>query len=273
MYEESSKLAVLGKQAPKSPAQERVTTVLQQDVGMLRAPDSIHSEEQYSHWPQELHKFNSTDMILSKDFKLKESLDNMNQISKKIGQVQNEIMSKRERQKKQHVDQMLLEEQALEQQMQARQPPQPMPSNNRLASAPYSSPSDFRFRAPEPPSLQPNPQRMAHQLTGNNFRYSGNFAPRPFEESVVMNTDRREPPSRMSYDEVPLEEYFSNRVGSKNLMSNAQVYARFKGFNKQAELEEQHRQKKDGLSLQRQNQDYNMKRNASFVRRLNDDFY
>lgn len=170
---------------------------------------------------------------------------------------------------------MLLEEQAVEQQMQARPPPQPVPSNTRLASAPYSSPSDFRFRVPEPLSLQQNQQRVAHQLTGNNFHYSGNFAPRPFEESLVMNTDRRgEPPSRMSYDEVPLEEYFSNRVGGKNLMSNAQVYARFKGFNKQAELEEeQHRQKRDGLSLQQQNQDYNMKRNESFVRRLNDDFY
>lgn len=97
VYEESSKQAALGTQAAKSPAQDRVTTALQQDVGMLRAPDSIHSEEQLNRWPQELHKLNSTDMILSKDFKLKESLDNMNQISKKIGQVHNEIMSKRER--------------------------------------------------------------------------------------------------------------------------------------------------------------------------------
>lgn len=72
---------------------------------------------------------------------------------------------------------------------------------------------------------------------------------------------------------MPLEEYFSNRVGGQNLMTNAQVYLRFKGFNKQAELEEEHRLKKEGLSLQQQVQDNNKKRNESFLLRLNDDFY
>ena len=36
----------------------------------------------------------------------------------------------------------------------------------------------------------------------------------------------------MSYDEVPIDDFFNNRVGDKNLMSNAEVYLRFKGFNK-----------------------------------------
>jgi hypothetical protein len=59
-----------------------------------------------------LRKLNSkTDMILSKDFRLKESLDNMNQISKKMGQVHDEIMSQRERQRKLQVDHMLREQQ------------------------------------------------------------------------------------------------------------------------------------------------------------------
>lgn len=82
----------------KALAQERAA-VPQQDVGMIRAPEEIHSDEQATRWPvQPLHKLNSkTDMILSKDFRLKESLDNMNQISKKMGQVHDEIMSQRER--------------------------------------------------------------------------------------------------------------------------------------------------------------------------------
>lgn len=95
----------------KSPAQE-TAAVPQQDVGMIRAPESIHSDEQLSRGPiQPLHKLNSkADMILSKDFRLKESLDNMNKISKKMGQVHNEIMSQRERQKQLQVDRMLQDE-------------------------------------------------------------------------------------------------------------------------------------------------------------------
>lgn len=89
-----------------------MATVPQQDVGMIRAPESIHSDEPASRWPiQPLRKLNSkTDMILSKDFTLKDSLDNLNQISKKMGQVHNEIMSQRERQRKLQVDHMLLQE-------------------------------------------------------------------------------------------------------------------------------------------------------------------
>ena len=246
----------------------------EQDEGLIRAPESIHSEEQLNRWPaQQLHRLNSkTDMILSKDFRLKESLDNLNQISKKMGQVHNDILSQRERQKKLQVDQMLVEEPALEQQP-PRQPNLPMPSNYRLTSAPYSSPSDFRYRAPEPLNAPYQRSVAAQQLTSNDFLFGGNLGPRPLEESVVINnTDRQEPPTRISYDEVPLDEYFSSRVGS-HLMTNAQVYLRFKGFNKQAELEEEHRLKKEGLSLQQQIQDDNNKRNESFVRRLNDDFY
>lgn len=210
-------------------------------------------------------------MILSKDFRLKDSLDNLNQISRRMGQVHNDILSQRERQRKLQVDHMLTEQQAAELQP-TRQPNLPMPRDSRLASAPYSSPSDFRYRAPEPLNAH---QRSvaAQQLSSNDFLFGGNPGPRPFEESVVLNnTDRQEQPTRISYDEVPLDEYFSGRVGG-HLMTNAQVYLRFKGFNQQAEFEEEQRLKKEGLSLQQQIQDDNNKRNESFVRRLNDDFY
>lgn len=91
-------------------------------------------------------------------------------------------------------------------------------------------------------------------------------------------TERRESinQSRISYDEVPLEEYFTTKIGgqeaNQNKLSNAQVFMKFKGFNKQAEMEEEYiRLKREGQTLQQQNKDFNMKRNASFVRRLNEE--
>ena len=184
-------------------------------------------------------------MILSKDFYIKDQLDNMNQISQKLGQVQSEIMSKRERQKKQKVDQMLHENQVLEQQMmQARQMQHlqqqqnyQYPINhdtNQHASEHFSSPSDFRF--PRGNNLQ---VMSAQQFSNNNLSHNY-IQPRHFEESWLM-TDGRESANqtRISYDEVPLEEYFSNRVNGGQA-TNAQVYMRFKGFNRQTEMEEEY---------------------------------
>lgn len=67
----------------------------EQDVGMIRAPDSTNSEEQFNRWTsQQLPNLNArSDMILSKDFKIKDSLDNLNQITKRMGQVNNDILS------------------------------------------------------------------------------------------------------------------------------------------------------------------------------------
>lgn len=92
-------------------------------------------------------------------------------------------------------------------------------------------------------------------MSTNDFLFSGHMGPRTFEESVVLNNNDRQQDqqTRISYDEVPLDEYFSGGgggVGGNNLMTNAQVYLRFKGFNQQAELEEEYRMKKEGLSLQ-----------------------
>jgi hypothetical protein len=87
---------------------------------------------------------------------------------------------------------------------------------------------------------------------GHDFQFAGgNFGTRPFEESVIMNSERKQlPQTRMAYDEVPLEEYLSHKAGSsKNYY--AQNFLRFKGFNQQAEYEEeQARLKGAGLSLQ-----------------------
>ena len=44
-------------------------------------------------------------------------------------------------------------------------------------------------------------------------------------------------------------------------------------FEKAELEEEQNRLNQEGMSLQQQNKNYNMKRNASFIRRLNEDFF
>ena len=130
-----------------------------------------------------------------------------------------------------------------------------MPSNNRQPSAPFSSPSDFRYRPPDLLNTQTQ-RHVVPEPAANDFQFAGNFAPRPFDESLQISAEKKGSQTRMSYEEVPLEEYFSTRAGT-NLMSNAQVYLRFKGFNKQAELEEEQRLNRDGLSLQQQIQDDN----------------
>lgn len=66
-----------------------------------------------------------------------------------------------------------------------------MLSNTGLASAPYSSPSDFRYKAPDTQNRQHH-----RNMVGNDFHFGGNFAPRPFEESLVMHTDLKESQAR-----------------------------------------------------------------------------
>jgi len=75
-----------------------------QDVGMPKAPEVIHQNEKPARIEPILLLNSKNDMVLSGDFKLKESLDHMSKISQRMGLVNSENGAHRERQKRIHGD-------------------------------------------------------------------------------------------------------------------------------------------------------------------------